>query len=515
METKRMNKERVNRVTLKFRAALLAVSALTGVLMAMPSTAAEPDYRWYVTPSIGAIFSGTGAGPHGSLIVGRSVLPNFAIEGEFGYGVQAVTNLPKGNDYQRLVLGVNALGYFSDASSKLRPYGLVNLNGHAIDFLGESLSGVGISLGGGVFVNLSPRVDLRLESRYNLDFVSQKGTVPDSKFNTGTVTAGVRFKFGHDPDDADGDGVPNGSDKCPNTPRGVQVYSDGCPVDIDGDGVPDYLDKCPGTPKGVVVNRDGCPADSDGDGVVDELDKCPGTPKGVAVNRDGCALDSDGDGVPDYLDQCPNTPKGAKVDARGCAFLDKDGDGVPDYIDKCPDTPKGVPVDESGCALDSDGDGIPDYLDECPHTPPGLKVLPNGCALKGDCRRPRPGEPVDKNGCALDKRFILRGVKFEFDSDRLTEPSKLILNEVALTLKSYDTVYVDVEGHTDAIGIDTYNQPLSERRAITVKRYLADHGVKPDHMRPVGYGEAVPIDDNSTDAGRENNRRVEFKVTKE
>jgi len=59
--------------------------------------------------------------------------------------------------------------------------------------------------------------------------------------------------------DADGDGVPDHLDKCPDTPRGVEVDAVGCPIDSDGDGVPDYLDKCPGTPRGVPVDDTGCP----------------------------------------------------------------------------------------------------------------------------------------------------------------------------------------------------------------------------------------------------------------
>lgn len=58
--------------------------------------------------------------------------------------------------------------------------------------------------------------------------------------------------------------------------------------------------------------------DSDGDGVPDHLDRCPGTPRGVQVDQYGCPIDSDGDGVPDYLDRCPDTPKGVKVDEHGC-----------------------------------------------------------------------------------------------------------------------------------------------------------------------------------------------------
>jgi len=119
--------------------------------------------------------------------------------------------------------------------------------------------------------------------------------------------------------------------------------------DDDGDGVRNALDKCPDTPKGVKVDSDGCPIDSDGDGVPDYLDKCPGTPRGTKVNAEGCPLDSDGDGVPDTRDLCPNTPKGMAVDANGCP--DTDGDGVPDNLDKCPGTPRGVPVDDTGCPL--------------------------------------------------------------------------------------------------------------------------------------------------------------------
>jgi len=60
------------------------------------------------------------------------------------------------------------------------------------------------------------------------------------------------------PKDSDGDGVPDGRDRCPNTPHGVRVDANGCPKDSDGDGVPDYLDRCPGTRPGAKVNAQGC-----------------------------------------------------------------------------------------------------------------------------------------------------------------------------------------------------------------------------------------------------------------
>ena len=302
------------------------------------------------------------------------------------------------------------------------------------------------------------------------------------------------------------------SSKCPNTPEGVAVDSEGCPLDSDGDGVPDYLDKCPGTAPGAKVDANGCEVDSDGDGVPDSRDQCPGTPAGVSVDTNGCPLDSDGDGVPDYLDKCPNTPAGTLVDAEGCPAADQDGDGIPDYLDKCANTPKGIAVGKDGCPLDSDGDGIPDYLDECPNSPAGAKVLPNGCAPVGDCRRPRPGEEVDENGCAVEQKFILRGVKFEFDSDILTAEAKVILDGVAATLGNYAEINVELAGHTDNVGSDAYNLGLSERRSNSVKNYLTGKGVDATRMTPVGYGLTQPIESNDTEEGREENRRVELKV---
>ncbi len=168
-------------------------------------------------------------------------------------------------------------------------------------------------------------------------------------------------------------------------------FGGGVPTDADGDGVPDGKDKCSGTPKGAHVDEKGCPKDSDTDGVYDGIDKCASTPKGWKVDSSGCPADSDGDGVADAVDACAGTTKGAKVDERGCPTEDADGDGVYDGADRCPGTPKGAKVDGVGCPTDADRDGVWDGIDQCASTPAGTKVDPAGCPVQA---APAPAAPL-------------------------------------------------------------------------------------------------------------------------
>jgi outer membrane protein OmpA-like peptidoglycan-associated protein len=264
-------------------------------------------------------------------------------------------------------------------------------------------------------------------------------------------------------------------------------------VDSDGDGIPDSKDACPDTPEGVLVDEFGCPFDSDGDGVPDYNDKCPNTSPGMEVDENGCAIDSDGDGVPDKLDKCPNTGRGEKVNESGCP--DTDGDGVYDNSDKCPNTPAGAPVDADGCPKDSDGDGVPDYKDDCPNTPAGTQVDAVGCA-KADT-----------------VAIVLKGdTNFEFNKDQLLPNAYPVLNELAETMKRNPDKRWRIEGHTDAIGSDSYNMDLSRRRAQSVVNYLVSQGIKSSQLEVVPLGESQPVATNDTQEGRAMNRRVEIKL---
>jgi len=135
--------------------------------------------------------------------------------------------------------------------------------------------------------------------------------------------------------------------------------------------------------------------------------------------------------------------------------------------------------------VDSDGDGVIDANDMCPNTPRGAKV--------------------DAKGCECD--FTLN-LKFEFASAALTDYDKLELDRLGERLKNASWAIGKIEGHTDSVGSDAYNQGLSERRAQAVVDYLASKGLDRGRATVVGRGETQPIADNGTPEGRAQNRRV-------
>jgi outer membrane protein OmpA-like peptidoglycan-associated protein len=86
------------------------------------------------------------------------------------------------------------------------------------------------------------------------------------------------------------------------------------------------------------------------------------------------------------------------------------------------------------------------------------------------------------------------------------------LDQVADVLRQYNQTYVDIYGHTDSVGSDAFNYDLSDRRAGSVRDYLAMRGVEPVRLGTRGFGETQPIADNATEDGRAQNRRVEIKI---
>lgn len=104
------------------------------------------------------------------------------------------------------------------------------------------------------------------------------------------------------------------------------------------------------------------------------------------------------------------------------------------------------------------------------------------------------------------------GVTFDVASYTLKPQFRGTLDQIAESINKYPNSLIDVYGHTDSTGSDAYNQTLSENRARTVGNYLTMRGVSAARVRTMGFGETQPIADNTTDAGRAKNRRVEIKI---
>lgn len=104
------------------------------------------------------------------------------------------------------------------------------------------------------------------------------------------------------------------------------------------------------------------------------------------------------------------------------------------------------------------------------------------------------------------------GILFDFDSAQLRSEARDNLSSLAESLRDYERTEVLIVGHTDATGSEDYNYRLSERRATTAAEYLMEEGVRPSRITTLGKGESEPVASNDTDAGRQENRRVEVAI---
>jgi OOP family OmpA-OmpF porin len=145
---------------------------------------------------------------------------------------------------------------------------------------------------------------------------------------------------------------------------------------------------------------------------------------------------------------------------------------------------------------DSDGDGVNDCNDKCP-----------GSAA---------GQTIGADGCPVKLTIDLKGVNFDFDKDTLRPDAVAILDEAVAVLAKYPELRVEVAGHTDLCGDETYNQNLSQRRSQVVYDYLGSKGIGAERLvGPTGYGESRPLESTeqtSPACKNETNRRTELNV---
>ena len=121
------------------------------------------------------------------------------------------------------------------------------------------------------------------------------------------------------------------------------------------------------------------------------------------------------------------------------------------------------------------------------------------------------GVSVSRNG----NEIILNmpsNITFASGQDALSPQFASVLDSVGIILNKYPKTLLDIDGHTDSTGDEFSNQSLSERRAVSVARYLNNRQVDSRRLRVIGYGETRPIATNASDAGRAANRRVEVRI---
>ena len=131
--------------------------------------------------------------------------------------------------------------------------------------------------------------------------------------------------------------------------------------------------------------------------------------------------------------------------------------------------------------------------------------------LKTDCKGSWPGADIDAVAAiGSGKQISLNNkVLFKFDACELLADAKIELDKVINDIKTYKLSQIVIEGHTDNIGIEKYNQVLSEKRANAVKDYISSRlTLQKINIRSVGYGSSLPLAPNDSKSGQEKNRRV-------
>lgn len=123
-----------------------------------------------------------------------------------------------------------------------------------------------------------------------------------------------------------------------------------------------------------------------------------------------------------------------------------------------------------------------------------------------------PGAEVKRVGEGIVVEFNEK-VLFGYDRSDLTASAENNLDKLSNVLKEYPDTDIEIQGHTDSRGTESYNQGLSERRAGSVSTYLRGRGIPGSRITTKGYGENAPIASNDTEAGRAQNRRVNFLIT--
>ena len=279
-----------------------------------------------------------------------------------------------------------------------------------------------------------------------------------------------------------------------------------------GFGTPDF--RAYGQIGGVLQTKDTGPPDADGDGIPDERDACPSVPEDFDgfEDQDGCPEpDNDLDRILDVDDNCPLDPEDYDTfqDDDGCPDPDNDLDTILDLDDACMMEAEDFDDwrDEDGCPEpDNDFDGFLDPDDQCPNEP---EVI-NGVEDDDGC----PDDALAMIDVETQEIRILEKIYFELNKAIIRPVSWPVIEAVATIMNAYpDIQLIEVQGHTDERGSDSYNLDLSQRRSEAVVDALVKLGVDRSRLTGKGYGETDLVVRNAQiEAEHARNRRVQFVI---
>jgi outer membrane protein OmpA-like peptidoglycan-associated protein len=255
-------------------------------------------------------------------------------------------------------------------------------------------------------------------------------------------------------------------------------------------------------------------SDRDRDGITDADDVCPfvfGAPS-EDLARYGCPTptppDADNDGINDIDDACPERagpPTPDRPSTFGCPLpLDSDKDGFVDAADACPEQAGKEALDprQNGCPPpgDSDGDGVFDDRD--------------ACVDKRGMTNPDPAWHGCPRAVIAGTRLNLLGaVQFERNRAKLLKESEEVLLAVARLMVDHPEItLLSIEAHTPVLSGQRKDMELSRKRAEVVMKWLSETGVEAKRLRSTGYGAERPLESDGSEAAREKNSRVEFRI---
>lgn len=257
---------------------------LVVAVLSLPAFAAEKG-EIYLGPVLGYHFfdgeHGLDDSWEGGLRLGRFYSDTFAFEVEGDY---TSTDYDKGGDESATSLSVHGVKFF-DLTSYYKPFVFAGLGGM---FSADDMASLVVGIGARTIVNDKFSIDFRIKDMIHSE--GRNDIIPSIALNI--HFGGKKIAYAPAPAPAakaeEKPAAPAEEEKPAAATQERKAAHAVAVADADGDGVADDMDKCPTTPKGYPVNTDGCTPDSDGDGVYDFEDRCPDTIRGVTVNSAGC-----------------------------------------------------------------------------------------------------------------------------------------------------------------------------------------------------------------------------------